>query len=148
LRCVAGSHLWPKDVVPTRWVSEAAFFEGDYLPVPDPEAEGTEGRDGRRGHRGGGCHLEEIAAAIGIEEDALRAELDAGQSIADVAEANGVAADVIVDLLVDQAEERIAEKVEAGRITEDEAAEKLANVEERAEDRVERVRGEEPDADA
>ncbi len=39
LRCVAGSHLWPKDVVPTRWVSEAAFFEGDYVPVPDPEAE-------------------------------------------------------------------------------------------------------------
>lgn len=40
LRCVAGSHLWPKDVVPTRWVSEAAFFEGDYIPVPDPDAEG------------------------------------------------------------------------------------------------------------
>lgn len=40
LRCVAGSHLWPRDVVPTRWVSEAAFFEGDYIPVPDPEGEG------------------------------------------------------------------------------------------------------------
>lgn len=40
LRCVTGSHLWPKDVVPTRWVSEEAFFEGDYMPVPDPEAEG------------------------------------------------------------------------------------------------------------
>lgn len=40
LRCVAGSHRWPKDVVPTRWVSEFAFFEGDYIPVPDPEAEG------------------------------------------------------------------------------------------------------------
>lgn len=40
LRCVAGSHLWPKDVMPTRWASEAAFFEGDYIPVPDPEAEG------------------------------------------------------------------------------------------------------------
>ncbi|WP_223428795.1 phytanoyl-CoA dioxygenase family protein [Tateyamaria pelophila] len=40
LRCVAGSHLWPKDVVPTRWVSEAAFFEGDYIPVPDPDADG------------------------------------------------------------------------------------------------------------
>ena len=40
LRCVAGSHHWPKDVVPTRWVSETAFFEGDYIPVPDPEAEG------------------------------------------------------------------------------------------------------------
>ncbi|MFL4468356.1 phytanoyl-CoA dioxygenase family protein [Tateyamaria armeniaca] len=40
LRCVAGSHLWPKDVLPTRWASETAFFEGDYMPVPDPEAEG------------------------------------------------------------------------------------------------------------
>ncbi len=40
LRCVAGSHLWEKDVLPTRWVSEAAFFEGDYMPVPSPEEEG------------------------------------------------------------------------------------------------------------
>jgi ectoine hydroxylase-related dioxygenase (phytanoyl-CoA dioxygenase family) len=40
LRCVAGSHDWPKDVMPTRWVNEAAFFDsGDYIPVPDPEAE-------------------------------------------------------------------------------------------------------------
>lgn len=114
-----------------------------------PDADGEdEAREGRRGNRGGGCHLEEIAAAIGIEEDALRAELDAGQSIADVAEANGVDAAVIVDLLVDSAEERIADKVEEGRITEEEAAEKLANIEERAEDRVERVRGEDADDDA
>lgn len=40
LRCVAGSHRWDRDVLPTRWVSEEAFFEGDYMPVPDPEAEG------------------------------------------------------------------------------------------------------------
>ncbi|QBF30725.1 phytanoyl-CoA dioxygenase family protein [Thalassococcus sp. S3] len=40
LRCVAGSHLWEKDVLPTRWVSEQAFFDkGDYMAVPDPEAE-------------------------------------------------------------------------------------------------------------
>jgi ectoine hydroxylase-related dioxygenase (phytanoyl-CoA dioxygenase family) len=25
LRCVAGSHLWPKDVLPTRWMSETDF---------------------------------------------------------------------------------------------------------------------------
>ena len=42
LRCVAGSHLWAKDVLPTRWMAEANFYPGphDYLPVPDPEAEG------------------------------------------------------------------------------------------------------------
>lgn len=42
LRCVIGSHKWEKDVMPTRWVSEEAYFEGDYQPVPDPEAEGME----------------------------------------------------------------------------------------------------------
>lgn len=40
LRCVAGSHTWEKDVLPTRWASETAFFEGDYMPIPDPDAEG------------------------------------------------------------------------------------------------------------
>ncbi|WP_050931540.1 phytanoyl-CoA dioxygenase family protein [Aestuariivita boseongensis] len=45
LRCVAGSHRWEKDVLPTRWAAETAFFEGDYMPVPDPEAEGMEIRE-------------------------------------------------------------------------------------------------------
>ncbi|WP_170340431.1 phytanoyl-CoA dioxygenase family protein [Ruegeria arenilitoris] len=42
LRCVAGSHLWEKEVLPTRWVSEEGFFpdEGQYIAVPDPVAEG------------------------------------------------------------------------------------------------------------
>lgn len=42
LRCVAGSHRWEKEVLPTRWVSEQDFFadEGQYMPVPDPDAEG------------------------------------------------------------------------------------------------------------
>jgi ectoine hydroxylase-related dioxygenase (phytanoyl-CoA dioxygenase family) len=42
LRCVAGSHRWEKEVLPTRWVSEQGFFpdEGQYMPVPDPDAEG------------------------------------------------------------------------------------------------------------
>ena len=42
LRCVAGSHLWPKPVLPTRWLSETNFYpDADaYMPVPDPDAEG------------------------------------------------------------------------------------------------------------
>jgi len=42
LRCVAGSHLWEKDVLPTRWMAETNFYPGDhdYIPVPDPDAEG------------------------------------------------------------------------------------------------------------
>jgi ectoine hydroxylase-related dioxygenase (phytanoyl-CoA dioxygenase family) len=42
LRCVAGSHTWPKEVLPTRWLAETAFYPDPekYMPVPDPDAEG------------------------------------------------------------------------------------------------------------
>ena len=42
LRMVAGSHRWEKPVLPMRWVSEESYFPNveDYMPVPDPEAEG------------------------------------------------------------------------------------------------------------
>ena len=41
LRCVAGSHKWPKPVLPTRWLAEDSFYpnKDDYMPVPDPDAE-------------------------------------------------------------------------------------------------------------
>lgn len=42
LRCVAGSHLWSRPVLPLRWASEQGFYadSGAYMPVPDPDAEG------------------------------------------------------------------------------------------------------------
>jgi ectoine hydroxylase-related dioxygenase (phytanoyl-CoA dioxygenase family) len=42
LRCVVGSHLWDKPVLPTRWLSEDTFYpdESLYQPVPDPDADG------------------------------------------------------------------------------------------------------------
>ncbi|WP_166417242.1 phytanoyl-CoA dioxygenase family protein [Cochlodiniinecator piscidefendens] len=44
LRCVAGSHLWEKPVLPTRWLSEENFYPDDdaYMQVPDPDAEGMD----------------------------------------------------------------------------------------------------------
>lgn len=47
LRCVAGSHLWPKPVLPTRWLSETNFYPDDdaYMPVPDPDREGMDIRE-------------------------------------------------------------------------------------------------------
>ena len=46
LRCVAGSHLWEKPVLPTRWAKGDAFFDpAPYMPVPDPDAEAMEVRE-------------------------------------------------------------------------------------------------------
>lgn len=44
LRCVAGSHLWEKPVLPTRWLAETSFYpdEEKYMAVPDPDAEGMD----------------------------------------------------------------------------------------------------------
>jgi ectoine hydroxylase-related dioxygenase (phytanoyl-CoA dioxygenase family) len=42
LRCVAGSYLWPREVLPKRWLSDTSFYPDPekYMPVPDPEQEG------------------------------------------------------------------------------------------------------------
>jgi ectoine hydroxylase-related dioxygenase (phytanoyl-CoA dioxygenase family) len=42
LRMVPGSHKWEKPVMPMRWVKEESYFPNkeDYMPVPDPDAEG------------------------------------------------------------------------------------------------------------
>ena len=42
LRCVAGSHLWEKEVMPMRWLAETSFYPNPekYMAVPDPDAEG------------------------------------------------------------------------------------------------------------
>lgn len=42
LRCVAGSYLWSKPVLPVKWLTDETFYPDidDYLPVPDPDAEG------------------------------------------------------------------------------------------------------------
>lgn len=46
LRCVAGSHLWDKPVLPTRWAKNEPFFDpAPFMPVPDPDADGMDIRE-------------------------------------------------------------------------------------------------------
>jgi ectoine hydroxylase-related dioxygenase (phytanoyl-CoA dioxygenase family) len=47
LRCVAGSHLWERPVLPVRWLAEDQFYpdEDSYMPVPDPDAEAMDIRE-------------------------------------------------------------------------------------------------------
>jgi ectoine hydroxylase-related dioxygenase (phytanoyl-CoA dioxygenase family) len=41
LRLIAGSHRWPKPVLPVRWLNEARFYDAklDYVPVPEPDSD-------------------------------------------------------------------------------------------------------------
>ena len=94
---------------------------------------------GRHGHGGGGrLDLAAAATALDMTQDELREALEAeGTSLADVAEEQGVAVDALVDALVQAQEERIAQAVEDGELTQEEADERRADLEERVTERVE-----------
>ena len=105
-------------------------------PAEDSEADGEETDGKRRGHRRGGCNLEAAADAIGIDEADLRGAIENGETIADVATANGVDAQAVIDAMVSAKADRIEAKVDSGRITAEQAADKLAELESRTSDRV------------
>ncbi|HJR26203.1 MAG TPA: hypothetical protein VJ804_12075 [Acidimicrobiales bacterium] len=72
--------------------------------------------DGARPHRGPfghrGARLETAAEALGMTAEELKAELEAGTSIAQVAEERGVDVQVVVDALVAEGTERLEQAIE------------------------------------
>lgn len=91
------------------------------------------------GPRDGGPHhglLDVAAETLGITREELVAQLDDDTSIADVAAAQGVPAEEIVNAVVAQAEERLQQAVEAGRLTQDEANERLTQLRENVTTRI------------
>jgi hypothetical protein len=90
------------------------------------------------GHHGGpsghfvrGAGLDDAAEAIGIEMSVLMDGLRGGQTLAQIADANGVEPQAVIDAMEAAAQERIDAAVEAGRLDEAEAAERTAEATER-----------------
>jgi hypothetical protein len=91
---------------------------------------------GRGGGHGGGGRLDTAAAAdaLGIPEQELRTRTQAGETLADIAEAEGVAESELVDALVGAARTRLADAVADGRLTQAEADARAADLEARITD--------------
>jgi hypothetical protein len=83
-----------------------------------------------------------LSALLGVDTETLRTELRGGATLAELAEANGVSVDELVDVLVADAMERIDAAVESGRIDQATADEKAAELEARITERVTTPRGE------
>jgi len=95
-------------------------------------------------HRPGlrpGFDGEVVADLIGIDVESLREELRSGSTIAEIAEANGVDPQTVIDALVEEGTAHLDLAVESGRLTDAEAAEMAAQLEERV---TARVNGERP----
>jgi hypothetical protein len=94
-----------------------------------PEGGFGEGRGGRGGR--GGRHLTVVADTIGLEIADVRAAIVGGQTIAELAVANGSTAQAVIDAIVADKTARINERVAAGELTQAEADAKLAELTER-----------------
>ncbi|MGY1710436.1 hypothetical protein ACI8AC_13100 [Geodermatophilus sp. SYSU D00758] len=98
-------------------------------------AESGSGQGGRGGH--GGPGLAAAAEALGMDADELHSALaEDGATLGSVAVARGVDVGDLVAALVDDVHERLAGAVEEGRLTQEQADERLADLGERVRDRV------------
>ncbi|MDH5421197.1 MAG: hypothetical protein OEY55_05290 [Acidimicrobiia bacterium] len=89
--------------------------------------------------RGGGAKFETIASTIGITSDELRAQVAEGLTIAEIAEANGVGPDTVSAALTAQMQAHITDHLAAGDITQEQADVRLASVDERVNDLLNRA---------
>ena len=93
-----------------------------------------------RRHDGFGLDRGEIAELFGLEPAELRDLLRDGQSLADVATAQGIDVQVVIDTFVNAAKEHLDAGVANGRLTQEEADAKLAELTERITEMVDTAR--------
>jgi hypothetical protein len=96
---------------------------------------------GRGGHGVGKLAAEAIAEAVGVTVEELHEARHDGQSLAEIAAAEGISRDTLIDRLVALAEERIDAAVTAERLTAEQAEERKAGLEERIGAMVDRTAG-------
>ena len=106
----------------------------------DRDADSTHAHHGaHKGGRGKMASPETLAEVLGVDVETLRGEFAGGKSIADVAAEQGIELETVVDALIAEVESRLDEHVADGSLTEDEAADKLANAEAMISERVNEV---------
>jgi uncharacterized protein (DUF433 family) len=111
--------------------SVAVYAQDDTAQPPavtDTHADGP--GFGGRGLRGPGAMggLSIVAEQLGIDPSELFTELQAGKTIAQIAEEKGVATDTIVNAVVAAEQERLTTAVTDGRLTQAQADARLASV--------------------
>jgi hypothetical protein len=106
------------------------------LPKGGP---GGPGGPGGRGGHGMGAGLDEAATVLGMSVTDLRAALEGGKSLAQVAQSKGISKATLIDKLVAAAKAHLAAEVKAGEHTQAEADARLADLKTRITEMVDQV---------
>lgn len=72
-------------------------------------------------------HIDEIAQFLGLDREELIKEIGEYETLADLAEANGVTAEDLIEFLQNESDQRVDELADSGRIT-DERAESIKDI--------------------
>lgn len=113
-----------KDALPERI---ADLVENGVPARGDGEGRGPGGRGGF----GGGPDVQVLTEVLDLTAEEIRTALRDGTTLSALAEQQGVEPQVVVDALVAEATERTAEAVESGRLTQEQADERLERLTER-----------------
>lgn len=100
------------------------------------------GRGGPGGPDGGhGIFVErdQLAQFLGITAEQLRTESE-GKSLAQVAQARGKTRDQLIQFIITSAQTRLASEVQAGRLTQQQADQRLSDLRTKVEEMVDQVR--------
>jgi hypothetical protein len=123
------------------WVRDALNDLVDDGTITEEQADAVESaldearpEHGLRGRHGPGLHMNlgAVAEALGMTDDELRAALQDGQTIAEIAGEEGVDVETVVSAIVASLKERLDAKVAGGDLTQEQVDEMLAGAEERA----------------
>lgn len=83
------------------------------------------------GHGRGGPGLDAAAKALGLTTDELRTQLKSGSTIAGIATEKGVDLATVKAAMLAEMKENLAEAVSSGKVTQEQADQRLASAEER-----------------
>jgi polyhydroxyalkanoate synthesis regulator phasin len=103
-----------------------ARIASDNFPLFGPQAF----NGGHFGHRGG-PGLDAAAKYLGLTEAKLQAQLDSGKTLAEVATAQGKTADGLIAALKADAKQKLDDAVKAGRLTQAQETQILADLDQR-----------------
>ena len=111
-------------------------IESDQVPLFAGPGRGFGRHMGPFGHHVFGRDLDAAASYLGLSVADLRAELQSGKTLADVADAHGKSVSGLVDVLVSDFKQHLDDAVTAGRLTQAQANDVLSDVRQRITDRV------------
>jgi len=86
-------------------------------------------------------HKAEVLDELGISSDDVKAGFAEGKTLAEIAEEAGVSEEDLIAKLVAQTMEKVDAAIEAGKLTQDEADDRLAELEDRVTERVNETPG-------